>query len=79
MLVHARGRRHAALDALPQQGGAVTDRLHVVHRQVCQEEKEILGTWDVSGHQPSTAPIGSRVPLSVNTIDNPTITHLFST
>ena len=42
MLVHARGRRHAALDALPQQGGAVTDRLHVVHRQVCQEEKEIL-------------------------------------
>ena len=37
MLVHARGRRHAALDALAQQVRAVPDRLHVVHRQVCRE------------------------------------------
>ena len=37
VLVHARGRRHAALDALAQQVGAVPDRLHVVHRQVCWE------------------------------------------
>ena len=34
VLVHARRRRHAALDALSQEAGAVPDRLHVVHCQV---------------------------------------------
>ena len=39
VLVHARRRRHATLDALSQEVGAVPDRLHVVHRQVCGKSK----------------------------------------